>query len=322
MKRIVSQYYVRNGGLRPTRTRGAMSQSRRAGKRVASGLCQGTAWYYARYRPGYPPEAIARLIQRFNLTSSTPVLDLGCGTGQIAIPLSARRIPVYAVDPDVEMLAEGLRAEQSAKVCGIAWRLGGDKSLHQLVFPPIAVCTMGSSFHWMDRDNVLKTLDRMIVPSGGVAVLSSGGSVWSDRVDSWAAVVKDVVVEFLGSERRAGSGTYSHPTENHEVVLARSPFRRVERFDFRSSQAITVNEIIGLQLSTSYASPVQLGKRIGEFRRVLKVRLLEIEPSGMFSSQTITEVLVATRSYGFARRPCKRRGTNFSYRLDVTRCRL
>ena len=119
-------------------------------------LFEGTAWYYARYRPAYPTKAIDLLTARFNLNHASAVLDLGCGTGQIAIPLAARGIPVSAIDPDVEMLAEGLRAEQRAGIYGITWLRGDDGCLNRLPLAPLTLCTMGESFHWMNRDEVLR----------------------------------------------------------------------------------------------------------------------------------------------------------------------
>src|SRR5262245_21269291 len=135
-------------------------------------LFEGTAWYYSRYRWGYPSEALDALVSRFGLDNSTQVLDLGCGTGQIALRLAVRGIPVHAVDPEVEMLAEGMRAEQFAGADGIAWRRGADKTIERLHLPRLTLCTMGASFHWMDRDFILQRLNRLIVEGRGVAILS------------------------------------------------------------------------------------------------------------------------------------------------------
>ena len=46
--------------------------------------------FYANYRRGYEPEVIDCLTQTFGLDSHGIVLDLGCGTGHLAIPSAAR----------------------------------------------------------------------------------------------------------------------------------------------------------------------------------------------------------------------------------------
>ncbi len=260
------------------------------------GLFTSTASLYARYRPPYAPVVLDFLVERFQLGRSTMVLDLGCGTGHLAIPLSARSIPVRAIDPDLEMLAEGMRAEARAGVSGVAWQRGSDATLETLFLPRLRACVMGASFHWMSRNELLRKLDRMIEPGGGIAVLSGTGSVWNtDTLTRWTNVAKEVVVDMLGPVRRAGAGTYDHPKERHEEVLGHSAFSHVESRTFRTPERLDVDAIVGLQLSTSYASPAHLGVRVDEFKKRLAARLYEVEPSGVFEGTRVTDVLVATR---------------------------
>lgn len=263
------------------------------------GLFEATARYYARYRQPYPAALFDLLVDRFRLGASTAVLDLGCGTGQLAIPLAARGVPVHAVDPEVEMLSVGIRSEEQASVSGIAWTRGTDRSLPGLHLPPLRACTMGASFHWTDRDALLLTLDKLIDSSGGVALVMGGShSVWADADEAtprWSATVRQTVVDFLGPRRRAGGGTYEHPPERHEAVLGRSPFGRIESHRFSTQETMTIDEVIGLQLSTSYASPAQLGPRLDLFRAELAGRLAKLEPSGVFEIVNTTDVIVATR---------------------------
>jgi hypothetical protein len=120
-------------------------------------------------------------------------------------------------------------------------------------------------------------------------------SVWTDAGNGWEVTTRQVVMDFLGPERRAGDSTYQDLAERHETVLARSPFGQVEKREFILPEERTIDDIVGLQLSTSYASPAQLGPRIDEFRQVLRERLLELEPSGVFRGTTTTELLIATR---------------------------
>jgi ubiquinone/menaquinone biosynthesis C-methylase UbiE len=77
-------------------------------------LFAGTAWYYARYRPGYPAEFFERVIERFGLDGRGRLLDLGCGTGQIILTLSGLVERAVGMDPDQDMLSEAKLAARHA----------------------------------------------------------------------------------------------------------------------------------------------------------------------------------------------------------------
>lgn len=258
-------------------------------------LFEGTSSYYARYRFGYPASVIDFLVQRLALTADTAVLDLGCGTGQIAIPLSLRGIPVRAVDPDAEMLVEGIRAELKSGGHGIQWQRGDDKSLSDLQIPQLTCCMMGASFHWTKREALLKKLDKLIAPAGGVVLLDSRDEVWKGTGHRWPAITQEVITQLLGSRRRAGDSVYEHPIDRHEVVLARSVFSNVESHVFRETKNLTLDDIIGLQLSMSYASPALLGDRLDFFKSELRDRLQAEIPSGTVEGTISYEVLIGTR---------------------------
>lgn len=52
---------------------------------MTPGFSGEVAEYYAKYRPGYPPPVIEALRVVFALDIEDIVLDLGCGTGQLAL---------------------------------------------------------------------------------------------------------------------------------------------------------------------------------------------------------------------------------------------
>ena len=83
-------------------------------------LFTGAAWWYARYRPGYPAPFFRHLITRFGLDGTGRLLDLGCGTGQLRLPLAPQVADAVGVDPQLEMLAEaaGARAAGSTMSAG------------------------------------------------------------------------------------------------------------------------------------------------------------------------------------------------------------
>jgi ubiquinone/menaquinone biosynthesis C-methylase UbiE len=89
----------------------------------------GTAWYYARFRPEYPEQVLSLVEDRFNLNKRSRVLDLGCGTGQIALQLAPLVAEVVAVDPLDEMLREGRLLATRKGISNITWLLGESRIL-------------------------------------------------------------------------------------------------------------------------------------------------------------------------------------------------
>ncbi|WP_407562886.1 methyltransferase domain-containing protein [Streptomyces sp. 184] len=86
--------------------------------RTTVGFSGDVAEYYAQYRPGYPPEVVDVLQAAFALTAEDAVLDLGCGTGQLAVPVASRVGSVIGMDPEPDMLRFARRAAAGRKPYG------------------------------------------------------------------------------------------------------------------------------------------------------------------------------------------------------------
>lgn len=259
------------------------------------GFFSGKAAYYAKYRKGYPAEMFDCITSRLGLMPSSEVLDLGCGTGNMAIPLARQGFHVYAVDPEPEMLAEGKRCERDASVTRpISWLIGADTTIGRMSFPPLRLCTMGLSFHWMDRQTVLRTLDGLIEPGGGIACVDRNDSLFSHLGSGWGCVVYEVLQEMLGDSWDY-SGLKHRQMERHENFFLESPFPVLEEYTFPVQEEMTIDSIVGLILSQSYIDLVLLLERNAEFRDRLTRRLLKVEPSGKFTEKFTVHLILATR---------------------------
>src|SRR5687767_15081390 len=84
-------------------------------------LFASTAEYYVRYRPGYPAAVLDRLRAAFGLDGTGWLLDLGCGTGELARPLHADFEGAVGVDSSPEMVAEAQRQSEHAGITNIRW---------------------------------------------------------------------------------------------------------------------------------------------------------------------------------------------------------
>jgi SAM-dependent methyltransferase len=126
-----------------------------------------------RHRPQHPPETFDILAGLIGDQQRT-VLDLGCGTGNVARPLVPLVDQVDAVDISAAMIGEGKRLPGGDHPA-LTWIVGRaeDVALH----PPYALVTAGDSLHWMDWTVVLPRLADLLTPNGRFAILDVNGEV-------------------------------------------------------------------------------------------------------------------------------------------------
>src|SRR5260370_30436861 len=129
--------------------------------------------YYDAHRAPYPPAALDYIISAFALSAGARVLDLGCGPGTIAIPLSRTGAEVVAVDRDAVMLGEARRLASERRGGRLRWLCARVED----VLPDLGrfqLVTLGQSLHWMDRDFRLRQLADVVEDGGRVGLLDDG----------------------------------------------------------------------------------------------------------------------------------------------------
>jgi SAM-dependent methyltransferase len=216
---------------------------------------RGTAWYYAQFRPGYPPELIERLAQEAGLDASSRVLDVACGTGLVAIPLAWLAGEVVAVDMEPEMLAM-LRLVAPKNVTAVEAR--GDEIDES--WGSFDLVTIGRALHWLGGAPYLARL----------APITRQVALLGDRIaDSEAhSIVLDVAQQIAGERPEAPAWRV-----RFQDALAQSPFSDVVDLSVETVRIWTQDRLIGWALSTSFASPARLGERRDEFEQALRERL-------------------------------------------------
>jgi trans-aconitate methyltransferase len=239
----------------------------------SSGLFSDTASSYAEFRPPYPHELLDLL------ASSSPghgrLVDLGCGTGELARPLARAFDEVVAVDVEPDMIATGMARAAQESIGNITW-LAGKAETVGLAPGSTDLITIGAAFHWMDRQLILEKARAALSRGGALAVVGSN-SPWTGK-EPWQKLIVSVIEEFIGPRRRAGQGVFRQPAEPHEVVMASHGYSNVAQYDFLTPHTWTLDDILGYLRSTSFASRAVLADRADEFDRVLTDRLLALNP--------------------------------------------
>jgi len=131
-----------------------------------------------RARPGYPPPLVDRLAGMAGVGGG--VVDLGAGTGLLAVPLAARGLPVRAVEPAETMLAilgEAASGLPVTCVHAAAEHTGLPAGSASLVL-------VADVIQWIEPEAAGREAARLLLPGGAVAVVEPrvGGNPFSDGV--------------------------------------------------------------------------------------------------------------------------------------------
>lgn len=109
---------------------------------------------YDRFRPAYA----AALFDDLAALAPDGVLDIGCGSGALSVPLMERGVTVLGVDPDERMAERARRRGATVEVATFeSWDDDGRRF-------DLLVC--GAAWHWVDPSGGAAAAARVLRPGG------------------------------------------------------------------------------------------------------------------------------------------------------------
>ena len=250
-----------------------------------------TVAYYERYRLGYPDRLIARVAALAGLKRGDPVLDLGAGTGMLAVGLARLGMTVTAMDPEPEMLAVCAQAAQAAGV-SVTLCQGNSHDLSPKM-GPFKLVTMGRSFHWMDRAATLGMLEQIVTPDGGVALFHDAHPPVAEN--AWFKRMREVQDKFGRDQEAHIKERRGSSHSRYEPFLLASQFTQLDGLSVTIRQTITADDLVGRAFSMSTCSRAKLGARAEEFADALRAALRELSPDGTFAEVAELVAMLARR---------------------------
>ncbi len=251
--------------------------------RFAAGLYRGTAGYYDRFRLPYPQAMIGDLVRRSRVSGHGRLLDLACGTGQLAFPLRHWFTEVWAVDQEPGM-TEAVRAKAEQAGAGNIRAVTADAGELHAEPGHFELAVIGNAFHRLRRDLVARRLAGWLSPGGCVALCWSHGPEAGDQ--QWQRALADL----LGRWRRALGAADRVPANWAEArrrrpdaqVLAEAGFEVAGRLEYTAAHRWTVPELAGWVRSTSVLPDSVLAGQGAAFDADLAASLGPLADGGTF----------------------------------------
>ena len=187
---------------------------------------------YARYRPGYPDQAVDALVR--GLPVPCTVADVAAGTGILSRQLAGRGARVLAVEPNAAM------RNAAAPHPDVHWHEGSAEATG-LSDAAVELVTIAQAFHWVDVAPTLREFARILRLHGRLAILWNRRS----REDPFTLGYRRVL-ETMDAEAPAERSQF-----DPAVVAADGGFHDLQRLEFVNAQPVTEDELLGRARSTS-----------------------------------------------------------------------
>ena len=174
---------------------------------------------YDRHRPAYPDELIDQACRVAGIGSGDPVLEVGCGSGQLTRSLAARGLHVTALEPGASLIA---LARQHLDGAGEVEFVNARFEDAPLPGGRFRAVFSASAFHWIDPEVSWQKAADVLVPGGTLALVSYFGlsepRTKPDQEATLAAIAKvapevaadwpayrDLGATLAGTEQRRGN---------------------------------------------------------------------------------------------------------------------
>ncbi len=123
---------------------------------------------YDAARPLYPDAVLDDLVALTSLQPGDHVLEIGCGTGQITVPLAEGGVRITALEPGADLAAIARSKLAAHRGAAVVERRFEDYDLPR---EPFDLVVSATAFHWVDPSIRVTKAARALKPGGYLAII-------------------------------------------------------------------------------------------------------------------------------------------------------
>jgi ubiquinone/menaquinone biosynthesis C-methylase UbiE len=249
-------------------------------------LFRGTADSYSRFRPAYPAILVSAVERAASLGPDTPLADIACGTGEVALAFADRLTDVWAIDLEPEMVEAGRSRARDRGLGRIRWLVGRaeDAALPENHFGAVAV---GRAFHRLNRPLIAQRGLRWLRPGGCFVDLGADPGGLFHPTEPWLAAASEVYERWLPRARKAladvSSSAAHQPVATTPEILADAGYADVAKHEFAVPYVWEADQFLGYLSSTSYSSRAFWGPAWDGFAADLRSTLADYATDGVLT---------------------------------------
>lgn len=260
---------------------------------------RGTAEFYARFRPRYPALLLDAIERAAGIGPDVPVLDLACGTGEVALAFADRVSDIWAIDIEPEMVAIGERRARQRGITRIHWLTGRAEDA-DLPVDHFGVVAVARAFHRLNRPLIAEHSLRWLRGGGCFIDMGADTSGLFKPSEPWLAAAGEVYERWLPRAHRSrqdvtSSGSLDQPRTTSQAVLVAAGFAEVAKQEFDVPYVWEIDQFVGYLCSTSYSSREFWGQAWDGFEADLRETLTPFAVEGVLHETTSTYYVIGRK---------------------------
>lgn len=219
---------------------------------------------YYKWRTPYVPKLFQDVCAELNVSKNAYLMDLGCGTGEVATHLSKLASKVYAIDGSREMIA------LASSLDNVEYQVVDLNASNPVNTKIVQHMFFGRCIHWFPGATLRRLSEECMESNGKIVVCSTQ---WSP-VGSWGADYLRIKQKF-SPFKQSLDRKLDHSGQSN---LGEAGFRPLKKYVVPASLHVNAKFMVNHSMSTSYGDNlIHLKNNFSEFEQELTQHLFKFE---------------------------------------------